>query len=74
MPVPSPNRYLRHRQQDAESRQKSLGPLPVLLVLLHAVLEVRNSTSIAIAHQRIHLRLQNIEVAQYSVLVVPSLM
>ena len=57
--MPCHHGHFRHGQQNAEGRHKTFCALPVLLVALHAALQVGNAAAIS--------------VAQYSVLVVPSL-
>lgn len=74
MPVPRIDRYLDNREQHTECCHESFGALPVLLVHLHAAFEVGNSAAIPVARQPIHLSLQDTQIAQNSVLVVPLLM
>jgi hypothetical protein len=65
MPMPGLHRYLDHRKQKADGGQKSLGSLPVLLMLFHTPLEVGNPTAIAIAHQTAHLRFEHAQIAEH---------
>ena len=62
--MPCIQRNFSHGKNNAESRHESLGALPVLLVALHASLEVGDAAAISIAHQATHLRLQDTEVAE----------
>ena len=41
MPVPGFDSDFDHREKHTDSREKSLGALPVLLVAIHAVFEIR---------------------------------
>jgi hypothetical protein len=59
MAVPGFDGDFDDRKQNADGGEKTLGALPVLLVHFHAPLQLGDATAIA--------------VAQYSVLVVPSL-
>ena len=57
MPMPRSDGYFHNREQNAESCQKPLGALPVLLVLLHAALQVCDASAVSIPYQAAHLRL-----------------
>jgi hypothetical protein len=57
MPVPRSDGYFHNREQNAESCQKPLGALPVLLVLLQAALQVSDASAVSIPYQAAHLGL-----------------
>ena len=65
MPVPGLHRYFNHREQKADSSQKSLGPLPVLFMLFHTALEVGDPPAVPIAHQTAHLCLEHAQIAEH---------
>src|ERR1019366_5266470 len=56
--VPRLHCYLNDRQQHAKCGKKALGTLPVLLVALHAVLELSYASAVAVPHESSHLRLE----------------
>ena len=65
MPVPCLHRYFKDRKQKADGSKKSLGPLPVLLMLFYTALEVGNPPAVAIAHQTAHLRFEYAQIAEH---------
>jgi hypothetical protein len=65
MTVPRFHGHLNHRKQNAHGGEKSLGALQVLLVLFDAPLQFRDPPAIAVAHEPVHLRLQDAQIAQY---------
>jgi hypothetical protein len=56
---------LGYGQDDAEGGQKSFRALPILLVPLHAMFQLGDTAAIPVAHQAIHLRLQEIQIAEH---------
>ena len=52
-------------QDHADGSQKALGALPILLVPVHAPLQLRELAAASIAHQRGHLGFERAQVAQH---------
>ena len=64
MPVPRLNCDFKDGDQNTKRGGEAFGALPSLFVAFHAVLEVGEAAAIAIAHQAVHLRFKDREIAE----------
>src|SRR3954468_16725153 len=65
MPMPGLHNDFNHRKKNTHRGEKTLGALPVLLVLLHPALEVRHTPPVAVTHQSIHQSFQYAQIAEH---------